>query len=187
MVKTKYILLFSILLSIISSCKKSEDIHRDLILQTEGIDFDIPILPISLDPVSLGEISTEADVNEMISQNAGQFTTDNLQSMKISGFQIEIAVDPEAEEDLVNNFKAFDYIRVELKKPNKELLEVGRIINSAMQKTTSIQVPITTTQELKDEFSTGVLTYVITGVTSTATTKIMNARAIAQYKLTLER
>ena len=187
MVKNKYILLFSILLTIISSCTKSENIHRDLVLQTEGLDFDIPVLPISTDPVSLAEVSTEMDLNEMIMQNAGQFSTENLQSMKISGFQIEIAVDPEAAEDLVNNFKAFDYIMVQLKKPNNELLEVGRILNSAMQTVTLIQVPITTTQELKDEFSGGVLTYVITGVASTATTKIMNARAIAQYKLTLER
>jgi len=186
MVKNKYILLFSILLAIISSCTKSENIHRDLVLETEGIDFDIPILPVADAPITLGEISTETDLNNMISQNTGQFSTENLQSMKISGFQIEIAVDT-TEVDTVNNFKAFDYIMVQLKKPNNELLDVGRIPNSAMQTATLIQVPITTTQELKDEFSTGVLTYVITGVASTATTKVMNARAIAQYKLTLER
>jgi hypothetical protein len=188
MVKNKYILLFAILITSLSSCTMKESIQRDILINTDPMVVNIPIVTSLLEVVPLAEVSSKTDLNTLISQNTNQFSIADLRSFRISGFQMEIEDQPVGDSvlvDSVNNFKAFDQIRVQLKRGNNQLLDIGTINNSAMQSSVAIQIPITTTQELKDDVSGGNLTYVITGIARDSTTKIIKASAIAQYKLTL--
>jgi hypothetical protein len=194
MVKNKYIILFSLLLAILSSCTMKEDIQRDLILETTPIDFDIPITTDIVNPVKLAEISTAADLHAMITENTKEFTVSDLKSIQITGFLLEIeglntgeGEEGEApgEPDVTNTFKAFQNIRVQLKKPDESLLDIGVVNNANMQSEGLIQIPIIAGQELKEQLNNNAFTYIITGTANTPTTEIIKARAIVQYKLKL--
>ena len=186
MEKNKYTFLFLIVIALLSSCTIKEHIQRDIVLETEDMLFDIPVTTNLIDTITLATLSSTADLNTVITENTNQFTASDMKAFSISAFQIELENnDPTQAVDQINTFRAFEYVKVQLKKADDKLLEVGRINNSAMTSGSIIQIPITATQDLKDEISTGKFTYIITGVARTPTTKIMNARAVAQYKLTL--
>jgi len=203
MIKNKYIVLLCLSLAILSSCTMKENIQRDLILQTTPIAFNIPITTKVAAPVTLAEISTEADLNTLISEHANGFTAADLQSIQVTGFLLEIEgndseepgegeVPGEGEEpgepaepDLTNTFKAFQSIRVQLRKPDNTLLDIGVINNANMQSGSSILIPITTPIELKDQLVNNAFTYVVTGTAINPTTAIIKAGATIQYKLKL--
>ena len=198
MIKNKYTVLLCLCLGILSSCTMKEHIQRDLILQTTPIAFNIPITTNVTDTVTLAEISTETDLNTMISEHTTGFTTADLQSIQLTGFLLEIEGDDSGEvpgepgepgqpvePDLTNTFKAFQNIRVQLRKPDKTLLQIGSINNANMGTTSSILIPITAPIELKDQMVNNAFTYVITGIANNPTTKIIKAEATVQYKLKL--
>lgn len=193
MIKNKYIVLLCFMLGILSSCTMKENIQRDLILQTTPIAFNIPIITNVTDSVTLAEISTETDLNTMISEHTNGFTTADLQSIQLTGFLLEIAGEAPGEPvpgepvepDLTNTFKAFQNIRVQLRKPDKTLLDIGTINNANMQTGFSITIPVPAALELKDQLVNNTFTYVVTGTANSPTTKIINASATVQYKLKL--
>ncbi len=189
MVKNKYTLLLSFMLLLITSCTMKENIERDLILETTPIDFNIPIVSSITDTVSLAEISTQADLNALITEHTNGFTVNDLKSIQITSFRIlMINQHPGADTipvDSVNNLRAFRSISVKLKKPDKSLLTIGLMNNSNAQTDTLVQVPITNNQELKDQLNNNAFNYVITGVALRPTTEIIKAQAIVQYKFKL--
>ena len=87
--------------------------------------------------------------------------------------------------DSVNNLRAFRTIRVQLKKPDNTLVQIGLINNINAQSDTPIQIPISTKEDLKDQLINNAFHYVISGLADTTTTKIIKAEAIIQYKLRL--
>ncbi|WP_354332050.1 hypothetical protein [Pedobacter sp. CG_S7] len=175
-----------IVIALFSSCTIKENIQRDILLETGAMLFDIPVTTDLTDTLTLATLSSTADLNTIITENTKQFTASDVKSFRITSFQVEIEnSDTTQVVNQINTFRAFEYVKVQLKKSNDTLLDIGRINNSAMTSGSIIQIPITAIQDLKDEISTGKFTYIITGVARTPTTKIMNARAVAQYKLTL--
>ena len=198
MIKNKYMVLLCFSLGVLSSCTLKENIQRDLILQTTPIPFNIPVITNVTDTVTLAEISTEADFNTLISEHTNGFTASDLQSIQLAEFLLETeskngggnaggGEEPgtPGTPDLTNTFKAFQNIRVQLRKPDKTLLDIGTINNANMQSDSSIVIPIIARTELKDQLVNNAFTYVITGTANSPTTAIIKASATVQYKLKL--
>jgi hypothetical protein len=194
MVKNKYILLFTMLLGILSSCSIKENIQRDILIETTPTAINIPLITNITTATTLAEVDIAADLNTLISESTGQFSAADLKSVRITGFILEIEEeqipdDGEAGEDeevdLTNTFEAFDNITIQLKTQDGQLINIGNINNNSFTSSIFVQVPTTQAQDLKEAFTTGNFTYIITGVARNATTKIIKANVYSQYKLTL--
>ncbi|WP_432712496.1 hypothetical protein [Pedobacter sp.] len=189
MVKNKYIYLLSLLLTLVVACGTKENIQRDLVVTTSAIAFDIPISSDITDTLALATLKTPTDLNQVISEGAPGFTLADLKSIRVSGFAIEIPgqeeVEAGEEEDLTNTLKAFESIKLKVQKTDNKLIELGVINNSAMQASDAISLPIARMEEVNQEINAGTLTYVISGLRRTPTTKLIKAQCYIQYKLTL--
>ncbi len=192
MVKNRYILVFTILIMALSSCRMKENIKRDIVIETTPTLINISLINNITTATTLAEVNVAADLNSIITQSTGQFSAADLKSIRITGFFLEIKKkDPlpgngkDEDVDLTNTFKAFDNITVQLKTKDGQLVNIGNINNNSITSPLLVQVPTTNAPELKDAFQTGAFTFVITGIARNATTKIINANVYSQYKLTL--
>lgn len=182
MVQNKHALLLSLIVLLLSACTIKENIQRDINIETDSVKFNIPVTTNIVDTVTLAEINSNVNLTELIVNRTNQFTVSDLKSAHITGFKIEL-VNPDS---TINNLMAFDYLSVKIKGPNLKTLDLGVVNNNSTQFASSINVPITGGSHELKEYLSGGFTYIITAVTRTATTKIINAKAVAQYKLTLE-
>jgi hypothetical protein len=183
MVKNRQFLLFGFASMLLLSCTMKDDLQRDIVIKMDPIDFNIPLMTNLEDTLEIAEIQGKVDLNQQISENADQFALANLRSAYITKFSIQLG---KADADSVENMAAFSYFKVQLKRTDKPLIQLGVANIAPSQNTRTINFNITAaTQQLQEYLSTGTLTYVISGVSRNATTQVIPAKAAATYKLTL--
>jgi hypothetical protein len=184
MVKNRQFILPALISILLLSCTMKDDIQRDIVIETDPIDFNIPLRTNIEDTLEIAEVQGTVDLNQRIAENTDQFTLANLRSAYITKFSIQLGA---ADADSVtNNIAAFSYFKVQLKTADKPLIQLGVVSNVSTQYARSLNFNITAaTQQLQEYLSAGTLSYVITGVSRNATTQVIPAKAVATYKLTL--
>ena len=184
MAKNRQFLLYGLASMLLVSCTMKDDIERDIVIETKPMDFNLPLRTNLEDTLDMAEVQGSVDLNQQIAENANQFTIANLRSAYITKFSIQLG---EADADsVINNIAAFSHFKVELKTPDKPLIELGVANNISTQYARSLNFSITAaTKQLQEYLSAGTLTYVISGVSREATTQVIPASATATYKLTL--
>ncbi|MBG6233698.1 putative membrane protein [Pedobacter sp. CAN_A7] len=159
-----------------------EDIKRDIVIETDSINFIVPISTNLEDTLTIAELQNKVDLNQQVEDNTDQFTLADLRSAYITKFVIKLD-DPDTNG---NDLSAFSSMRVQMKAAAKPLIQLGATNNISTQNLNTLNVTITAaTQQLQEYLNADSLTYVITGVARDSTTKVIQAKAVAGYKLTL--
>jgi peptidoglycan hydrolase-like protein with peptidoglycan-binding domain len=182
MAKNRQFLLPGLASVLLLSCTMKDDIRRDIIIETDSINFSFPITTNFEDTVTIAELQNKVDLNQQVTDNTDQFTLANLRSAYITKFVIKLD-DPDTNG---NDLSAFSTIKVQMKAAAKPLIQLGATNNISTQNLNTLNVTITAaTQQLQEYLNADGLTYVISGVGRDATTKVIQAKAVAGYKLTL--
>jgi hypothetical protein len=151
-------------------------------LETDSISFSIPLKTNLVDTLVIAELQNQVDLTEQIANSTDQFTIANLRSAYLTKFVLKIDK-PEPEGD---NLSDFSSIKVQLKATDKPLILLGITNNIPNQNLATLNVTITAAQQdLQEYLNAAGLTYVVSGVSRTATTTVLQAKAVAGYKLTL--
>ncbi|WP_432710919.1 hypothetical protein [Pedobacter sp.] len=182
MVKIKQHLILGLISLILFSCTLKEDIQRDVVIETDSIGFTIPILTNLENTVIIAELKNSIDLSQNVTESTDQFTIADLRSAQITKFVIKLD-NPDTNG---NGISAFSYLSVQLQASGKPSIQLGANTNIPTSYATTINITVTaTTQQLQDYLNAPDLTYVISGQLRDATTKALQAKAVAGYKLTL--
>ena len=182
MVKNSRFLFLSLMSVLFLSCTMKDNLQRDIVINTDAIEFSIPIRTNLEDTLLIAELQNKVNLSEQIANNNNQFTVADLRSAYLTSFIIKLD-----ELDTPNNdISSFISIKVELKATAKPLILLGITNNIPNRDSDSLNVNITASaQPLQDYLNADNMTYVISGVARNATTKVIQAKAVARYKLTL--
>ena len=182
MAKNRQFLILGLISILLMSCTMKDDIQRDIVIETDSIGFTIPILTNLEDTLTIAELQNTVDLNQQVNNNTDQFTLADLRSAQITKFVIKLDK-PDTDG---NDISAFSYLRVQLKAPGKPTIQLGVNNNVSTSYAATLNINITATPlQVQEYLSAGDLTYVITGLLRDPTTKAMQAKAVAGYKLTL--
>ncbi|WP_316836960.1 hypothetical protein [Pedobacter nutrimenti] len=186
--KSIYLFIFSsLLVSLILSCGTKESIQRDINIETDSISFTFPVVTDTISTSqNLASISTTVSLDNIIkTQTNEQFSIADLRTAHIIGFKIKLSK-PDTSQTNYNNLRVYSTLALGLSSATGNVIPVGVLNNNPDLYSTGLSIPVTNTGDLKSTLNSNV-TYLVTGEARRKNTKIMAAKAVIQYQITVGR
>lgn len=179
---TVFILLI-LLLGFYSCSKNNESIRRDVIVSQKSSAFIIPITTDTLDDVIFGKIPMTLNLDSLIKVQDEQFGIENISSIKISGFKVELT-----DTNSANTFANFNFMNAQIVAVGKDSVELASInsIQEVAAKTLTIPV-VNQSVELRSYLLESNYSYILSGVLRHKTTKTLTSIITPQFTITLNK
>ena len=164
-----------------SSCDKVKDaLEKDVNIPTT-VEFTIGQIGVGA-AQNIGEFEVKYNLDSAVKANAPSLSADNVKSIKLKGFKIELLEGHDAD----NNFQNFKSIYAEVSAEGLQLRKLVEISNySSPTPVYSLTIPVTGGGIELKEYLNKKFKYSVKGETSKAITKQVKAKVKAEYEFTI--
>lgn len=162
----------------VTSCKKlKEATEQNVSITPNSVEFNIDPIATTNTVTTIGTINVDIDLNALVKQYAAGFGVNNIKSIKIKSFKIDLVNGSDASNNLAN----LESLSGEISATGKSSQAIVNLNSNPDVQATSITIPSSGDIELKDFVAGTSVKYTLKGKLRRATTKTLRAKITAEY------
>lgn len=164
--------------SLFSSCDIKDKLNININMSSTNVAFTIPVIS-QTGNVTIGQQSVAVNIDSIIHANNAELSVSNIKSVKLTSCTITMT-----DGDAANNFSALQSCSATLSSNSKPTpVELANLSNNPDVEAYTLELPVNTTEDLKDYFTGSSFTYSLSGSARKTTSKPINCTATINYTL----
>ncbi len=168
-----------LVITLISSCSAIKDkLNVDIDMSNADVEFTIPIIT-STGDATFDDNNVVVNIDSIIKANNAELAVSNIKSVKVKSCTVNM-IDGDAN----NNFSALESCRVLFNSnTNSSVVTVAEITNNPDVEAYSLEIPVTSSLDLKSYFNASSFSYSVAGKARKTTSKEIKCKATIRYTL----